>query len=436
MADGRASVHTSVHAGLRFDAVRARPALGLWGDLADCSLAAAVVSSSRGTLSPVSLTGWPFLVLLLAVTAAVLTAVYFAWPRWPRHIALPSRVVSLLLVMVMGAALGGDLLNRAFDFYSSFSDLLGRPPSAQSFAVLGPPKATAQVEIKDPNWLTGAIAASRKGHGSLLAVTYPGARSGINRDGLLYLPAAYFRGSRNQSFAVIELFHGYPGHPHDFRNVGLVTQLDTEINAGRIPPVVAVIPRTYDTASTECVDGIDGEKDETYLAQDVYDDVVNTFRVQSGRTWATLGISTGGFCAVNLGLHHPERYAAAASLSGYFTAGEDPNTGRLYGGRGRFSRNANSPLWWVEHRAPAAPPLYLFASAGDPSAAKAADTMLTAVRNHAKQLPLEYDRLPSGGHNWGVWSAAFAPAVDWLAQYLPAPLAPPKSLPDASSTGT
>jgi hypothetical protein len=46
---------------------------------------------------------------------------------------------------------------------------------------------------------------------------------------------------------------------------------------------VVAIPRTYDQASTECVDGIDGERDETYLTQDVYDDVVTSLRAQDGR---------------------------------------------------------------------------------------------------------------------------------------------------------
>jgi poly(3-hydroxybutyrate) depolymerase len=384
----------------------------------------------------VSLIGWPFLVLLIAVAVVVLAGVWLTWARWPRRLALPGRLLGLVLVMVMGAAIGGDLLNRAFDFYSSFSDLLGNPPSAQAFAVLDAPKAAAKVQFADPNWLTGALANAGHGHGSLLKVTLPGTRSGIVRDGQLYLPAAYFRGSRDRFFAAIEIFHGYPGHPHDFeRGLGLAAMLDNEIAAGRIPPVVAVIPRTYDHASTECVDGIDGERDETYLTQDVYDDIVTSLRVQAGRTWAALGVSTGGFCAVNLALHHPERYAAAASLSGYFSAGEDPGTGRLYGGRGKFSRDVNSPLWWVEHRAPTAPPLFLFASAGDPPAVHAAAGMAAALRNHAKGLPMDYELLPSGGHNWGVWSVAFAPAVDWIAQYLPAPLAPAKSLPDGPYTG-
>ena len=382
-------------------------------------------------MAAVSLTGWPFLVLLIAVALFVLVGVYAGWTRWPGRLALPARLLSLALTMVMGAALAGVLLNRSFDFYSSFSDLLGRPPGPQAFAALDPPRPQATVRVLDPNWLAPAQHAAKFGRGTLLKVIFPGARSGISRDGEIYLPAAYFHGDRDRSFAALELFHGFPGHPHDFANLDLGHQLDTEIKDGRIPPLVAVIPRTYDSASTECVDGVDGERDETYLSEDVYDDVVNTFRVQSGRTWATLGISTGGFCATNLALHHPEHYAAAASLSGYFTAGKDPGTGRLYSAHGRFSRDANSPLWWVTNRSPVAPPLYLFASAGDPSAVHEAQAMTAALAKHARGLPTEYALLPYGGHNWGVWSQAFAPAVDWLAQYLPGPLSSAKVLPDS-----
>lgn len=382
-----------------------------------------------------SLTGVSFLALLIAITVAVLAGVCLSWTRWPRRLAAAGRLLSLLLVMVMGATLAGDLLNRSFSFYSSFNDLLGEPPGAQAFAVLDPPKAAARARVHDPNWMAGAVAAAGKRQGTLLKVTLPGTRSRITRDGEIYLPAAYFHKPRERSFAVVEIFPGYPGHPHDFeRNLGLAAMLDTEIAAGRIPPLVAVIPMTYDHASTECVDGIDGERDETYLTQDVYDDVANSFRVQTGRTWASIGISTGGFCATNLALHHPERYAAAASLSGYFTAGEDPDTGRLYGRRGKFNLHVNSPLWWVTHRAPVAPPIYLFASAGDPAAVHEAAGMAAALTAHAKGLPMEYALLPSGGHNWGVWSVAFAPALDWISQYLPAPLSPAKVLPDGTTS--
>jgi S-formylglutathione hydrolase FrmB len=150
--------------------------------------------------------------------------------------------------------------------------------------------------------------------------------------------------------------------------------------------------------------------------------------VDASRSWATLGISTGGFCAVNLGLRHPGRYAAAASLSGYFTAGEDPGTPALYQGA-RFASRENSPIWWVRYRAPAAPALYLSASAGDPDAMREARAMTAALRRYAGSLPNTTALASSGGHNWGVFSAAFGPAIDWIAQYLPGPLvAPPANL--------
>jgi enterochelin esterase-like enzyme len=378
----------------------------------------------------VSLTGWPFLALLVGITLIILVGVYAGWNRWPKVIRLPTRLIGLLLIMVLGAALAGDVLNRGFDFYSSFSDLFGVTPGVHAFAVTDPPKADARVIVKDPKWQTKGLEAARTGHGTLLDVTYPGSRSGITRPGQLYLPAAYFLGNQTLNFAAVELFHGFPGHPSDFqRNVHLTKLLDDEISNHRIPPLVVVIPQTYDTAVTECVNGIDGEKDDTYLSQDVYDDVVISFRVQSGRTWAAMGISTGGFCAANLGLHHPERYAAVASISGDFTAGEDPGAGRLFGGNGKFSIKVNSPLWWVTHRNPVAPPLYLFASAGDPDAVKEANAMAAALQKHAKGLPTAYALLPDGGHNWGVWGEAFPPALEWLAQYLPSPLAPPEVLP-------
>ena len=378
----------------------------------------------------VSLTGWPFLVLLVALTLLVISGVYICWNRWPRLAALPLRLIGLLLVMVLGAALAGDVLNRGFNFYSSFGDLFGVTPGIHAFASTDAPKADARVVVKDPQWRTKGLEAARTGHGTLLAVTYPGARSGITRDGELYLPAAYFTGRQDLNFAAVELFHGFPGHPSDFqRNTGLRQMLDNEIANRRIPPLVVVIPRTYVDAVTECVNGVDGEQDETYLTQDVYDDVVISFRVQPGRTWAAMGVSTGGYCAANLGLHHPERYAAVASISGEFTAGEDPGAGRLFRGDGKFSIKVNSPLWWVTHRNPVAPPLYLFASAGDPDAVKEASGMATALQKHAKGLPTTYALLPGGGHNWGVWGVALPPAFDWLAQYLPAPLTSPEVLP-------
>src|SRR5438309_241125 len=164
------------------------------------------------------------------------------------------------------------------------------------------------------------------------------------------LPAAWFLDA-GVSLPVVEMLHGYPGSPGNFRvQLGIETILDHEISARRMPPAVAVFPNTYERGrASECVDAVRGQADETYLAVDVPNDVQATFGTSTGRALGLLGYSEGGFCAVNLGLHHPDRVTAAASLAGYFTAGTDTGTKVLYVGQ-RDALLRNSPLWWVRHR--------------------------------------------------------------------------------------
>ena len=372
-----------------------------------------------------SITGLPFLSLLVVLTAGLTTGTYLAWPRWPQPVALPARLLTLVLLMAAGTLLSLDQINRTYDFYSSFTDLVSSPPNAHALAVADAPKPGAGVTVLTPAWAARGREAARHGQGVLLHVTYRGTRSRITRDGDLYLPAAYFLDPGNRRFGAIEFFHGVPGSPDQFqRLLGISHRLDQEIAAGRIPPVVGVFPRIFAGPVAECVNPAKGEQDATYLALDVQEDVLSSFRVLPGRSWAAIGVSTGGFCAVNLGLHYPGRYAAAASLSGYFTAGEEPGSAYLYRGS-RSARHENSPLWWVRHRAPTAPALYAFASGGDPSAVREVRALQRTVRSHARALPLDTSLALRGGHNWTVWAGAMNPALDWLASYLPAPLAPP-----------
>lgn len=379
----------------------------------------------------VSLTGLPFLVVLLLLAVALMAGTLISWDRWPGRLALPARILSLVLMMVLGAALAGDAVNRSFDFYSSFGDLLGLRSAASTPVTASGPRQSSNVVIGTPDWMRAGRLNAARSRGELVTVTFAGPDSHLERDGLVYLPAAYFTGSADRRFAAVELFPGYPGRPSDYeRHLGIDRLLDAEIKDGRLPPVVAVLPRTYTRGSSECVDAVRGERNATFLSVDVPQDVIAALRVLPGRAWGAAGYSTGGFCAVNLGLHHPERYAAAASLSGFFTAGEDPGSGRLYAGSGT-ARRLNSPLWWAQHRHPAAPPLYLFASTGDPAAVREQRAMRQALHRYAAALPTEAVLLPEGGHNYSTFGAGLGPALDWLAGYLPGPLRPAMQLPAA-----
>jgi hypothetical protein len=44
---------------------------------------------------------------------------------------LSPALLCLLLVMLAGTGLAADMVNRSFDFYTSFSDLLGHAASGQ-----------------------------------------------------------------------------------------------------------------------------------------------------------------------------------------------------------------------------------------------------------------------------------------------------------------
>ena len=365
-----------------------------------------------------------FLLLLVAAAAALMAGVACLWNRWTRLWSVPMRLVSLLLVMVMGAVLAADVVNRQLGFYSSLSDVFGGTSTSEGVAGPQAPHPAALVEIVWSNYMARGRIAAASGHGLLMPVRYPGLRTGLDRDGYVYLPADYFRHS-SLRYPAVELLPGYPGGPGTWIHQLPVTQvLDAEIAAQRIPPLVAVFPRLYDHNDSECVDAVRGQANESYPSVDVVDDVVNTFRVLNSRSWGALGFSAGGFCAVNIGFHSPQRFAAVASLSGYFTAIEDRWTGDLYRGS-RARRNRNSPLWWVDHAHPAGPALYLYAAAGDPPAVREDAAMAAATRSHAPGLPVQTVVTAGGGHNFDVWGAALAPALDWMGAYLPGPLAAP-----------
>lgn len=350
-----------------------------------------------------ALTGLPFLVVLVGSAIAVVALTMLLWNRWPRWWAFPMRLLCLVLVMLVGTGVAGDLLNRSFDFYSSFNDLLGNAGSGRGRAIAEP------VQDFGP----------QSGTPRVIRVLLKGARSHLSREALIYLPAAYFKPSQaDRRFPVIELFHGYPGNPVNwFREMRVADVLDAEIASGRIPPVIAVAPTDNDVGrDSECVNAVHGEQDETYLAVDVPADISHRFRALAiPHSWATVGYSTGGFCAVNIALHHPRLYAAAASLSGYFTPLVNGDTGDLYK-RDAAAERFNTPLFVAAHERPGGRvALYLVASEGDSEALQAMRAMFVASRH---RLPVTTITLPAGGHNFHVWYSASLAAFPWLGAHL------------------
>jgi S-formylglutathione hydrolase FrmB len=117
-----------------------------------------------------------------------------------------------------------------------------------------------------------------------------------------------------------------------------------------------------------------------------------------------------------------DRFAAAASLSGYFDIGEDPTTGDIYGNQA--FRNQNNLLWRIGNLPP--PPISVLLT-----------TSRIGENNYHSSLKFAADaRSPlsvsmlvrsQGGHNFNTWNSEIPVALQWLSSRLhtPPPLLTP-----------
>ncbi|NUR72184.1 MAG: esterase [Hamadaea sp.] len=333
-----------------------------------------------------------------AVTATILVAVATA-VGWDRVRVIAMRVIAVVACLATASMAGFVTVDRTFEFYGSWTDVLG---------------LTASNQLAIP-----AKQAVDSAHSQIVPFTVTGTASHLDLPAYAYLPAGYAKETRK--LPVVEALDGFPGSPRVWLRSLLAQQvLDQEIAAHRIPPMVVVFPTQTVTAQrdSECVDAVGGPAMDTFLTTDVPAAVEHRFRVRTDAAgWGLIGYSTGGFCAVNLALRHPDRYAAAASLSGYFSAITDRTTGDLYRGSPQ-TRLDNSPLWRVTSLP--VPPLALYIATAQDD--RPGYLQLRRFTDAARPpLRVTTATIPVGGHSRKVWRQMAAPAFDWLASWLAGP---------------
>jgi S-formylglutathione hydrolase FrmB len=230
---------------------------------------------------------------------------------------------------------------------------------------------------------------------------------------------------------VVYLLHGRDSSAAEWLRLGNVAAtLDRLIAERRIPPLMVVLP---DAGNGWYVDG-PAMTMETAVVRDLVADVERRYRVRADRAGrAIAGNSMGGFGAVRIALGYPERYAAAASMSGAFwiritreIAIDETMAGRLArvlsGSFGQpFDPNffvSQSPEEMARKKPPDAPhpALYLTASRGDRFRLnEEQDTMAILLRKHGIEVATE---TTEGDHDWGTWSAALPDVLAFLGRSL------------------
>ncbi|HEX6492251.1 MAG TPA: alpha/beta hydrolase-fold protein, partial [Candidatus Dormibacteraeota bacterium] len=180
------------------------------------------------------------------------------------------------------------------------------------------------------------------------------------RDVDVYLPNGY--GSQlSTDYPVLYFLHGYPSTETQWLSgAQLPGVLDQLIATHVVPPLIAVLPdgNGQRTADAEWGDTGHGDRVETWLVDSVVPAIDARYRTIGASHRGICGLSSGGFGAVNIAVHHPDVFSWAASFSGYFGARRDVFPGQ--------SGPANSPAYTVNHLAPVLRmPLYIGVGTGD-----------------------------------------------------------------------
>ena len=252
----------------------------------------------------------------------------------------------------------------------------------------------------------------------------PGKLSGYSRRALLYVPPQYYQARyAHVRFPVVELFHGTPGSPLAWNNVLQINRLaDTLIAEHKIGPMILVMPSINGAGHDyqDCVNG-PGVNDETYLTKDVRADLLAKYRVsQDPFEWGMSGYSSGGYCAANLALRHPDSYGAAALIEPYLRATDGPAASAL--NHSGPLETANSPLYLAERLKPNSggplPAFWVAAGSGQKTAYQTA-TVFTTALNRVEQVP--FFRLDNARDTGNAWQAALPDALHWLWQQLAPP---------------
>ncbi|MCU1659039.1 MAG: esterase [Pseudonocardiales bacterium] len=335
--------------------------------------------------------------------------------RWVRFAAR-----GFLLVLCQGLAVlvAGLILNRSYAFYTSWSELFGR-------AGLTSVAAPAGARSADSTYAAQFRQSFYARHGTVIPWVIPAPNTGLPpQHALVYLPAAYGDPAAAAArYPVVQLFDGIPGNPETWvRSMQLRRVLDRVIASMQSVPFIAVMPTQNVRAphDTQCLNIVHGPQIDTYLTVDVHRNIVSNFRVATAASgWATMGYSTGGYCALNLAMRHTDLYSAAVSMSGYGRIVSTNPAREFFGGNRRLV-DLNTPVWEASHWG--RKPLSILAIASRPDPLSYHDTVALAALSHGS-LRMSTVLLAHGGHNATLWVAMEPIAFNWLSQRLVAPLA-------------
>lgn len=376
-----------------------------------------------------SLTGPVFLGLVAASTVAAFVAVVALWPRFGgrdvRRVA--ARAGLLLGVNLLVLLTAATQLNAQFLFFADWPDLvaaLGGSPATTSVDRGGVAVRAAGEQVPGaanapPGVTPPRIPAFPIGPDGVIRATVTGPLSGVTGTVVVRLPPGYTDPARAAiRYPVLETFHGYPGSPEQWlRTMDLGGAMADATGAGAMRAAIIVSPQLEVPAGvdTECVNGGPGRPQlETWLARDVPNWVVQHFWADELRSsWATIGLSAGGWCAAMVAMLDPAQFSAAVVMGGYFEPEFSPGY-EPYPPGGELDQRYD--LVALARRAPPPVALWLETSHADPLSYSSSAALLKVAR---PPFSVAATVLEHAGHRIGVWQGLLPEALAWLGRNVP-----------------
>jgi len=225
--------------------------------------------------------------------------------------------------------------------------------------------------------------------------------------------------SPGQRLPVVYLLHGGGGGYRDWSNYSDVARF---AESGWL----LVMP---EGASSYYTNAVDPQQDryEDYILHDLIRDVSSRFPVAEGRAnRAIIGVSMGGFGAVNLALRHPDSFVFVGGISSAIDVPrrafsikrlrQSRHYNSIFGVHGSQNRRDNDPFILVR-AADASTAPYFFLTCGEQ------EGLLPANREFASLLAQRHLRYEfhtvRGSHDWNQWNAWLPSVFQSLSEHLP-----------------
>ena len=373
-----------------------------------------------------SLTGSLFVGGVTALAVLAFVGLVAMWPRLAgrRPGGILARATLLLTVNVLVLLAAALQMNAKYLFFADWTDLTGALGGKVTATALS--RGGSGAKAVDANVAGTAAAAAATlpplpraadRPAGVITATVQGSLSGLTGTVVVRIPPQYTAPSRARTrYPVLETFSGYPGTPMQWLDtMKLASAVDIAAAQKRMRPVLIVSPQLEFPVGvdTECVDGAPGPAAETWVTRDVPNYIAHTYRVSTSRSsWATIGLSAGGWCAAMATMLHPAQYSAAIAVGGYF----EPWFGPQYEGFPPGTAQAKRyDLVALAHTPPPVA-IWMETSHSDPTSYASSARFLKVVK---PPLSITAVVLRNAGHRTSVWEELLPRALNWLGSTVP-----------------